>query len=237
MNGGITMAKTKSELRRRLEAAVDERHCADHPMWDKLAAGELSRNACMGWAVEHYHWISNMLREATFSICAKAPEDAIALELENYHEEEDPEEPHMDIVLRFAEANGADPAAVRAGEGLPTTRSWAAWLKQVARDEPWYCGIAAIRVGTESQSPRLYSRVLPSLRENYGYDEEAIKHFWLHSEVDIEHGDRGFALLDRHCTTPEMQAAAIRFARESARMRWFYFDGIYLHYEMGYALQ
>lgn len=227
----------KSAFRLALEAAVDERHCADHPMWDMLAAGELGKNACMGWAVEHYHWISNMLTEATFQICSKAPPDVIELELENFHEEEDPDDPHMEIVLQFAAANGADLTAVRAGEGLPTTRSWAAWLKQVARDEPWYCGVAAIRIGTESQSPRLYSRVLPSLRENYKYDEDAIKHFWLHSEVDIEHSNRGFEMLDRHCTTPEMQDAAIRFARESARMRWFYFDGIFLHYEKGYALQ
>lgn len=227
----------KSPFRLALEAAVDERHCADHPMWDMLAAGDLGKNACMGWAVEHYHWISNMLTEATFQICSKAPADVIELELENFHEEEDPDDPHMEIVLQFAEANGADLAAVRAGEGLPTTRSWAAWLKQVARDEPWHCGVAAIRIGTESQSPRLYSRVLPSLRENYKYDEAAIKHFWLHSEVDIEHSNRGFEMLDRHCTTTEMQDAAIHFARESARMRWFYFDGIFLHYEKGYALQ
>jgi pyrroloquinoline-quinone synthase len=227
----------KSAFRLALEAAVDERHCADHPMWDMLAAGELGRNACMGWAVEHYHWISNMLTEATFQICSKAPADVIELELANFHEEEDPDEPHMEIVLQFAEANGADLAEVRNGEGLPTTRSWAAWLKHVARSDPWYCGIAAIRIGTESQSPRLYSRVLRSLRENYKYDETAIQHFWLHSEVDIEHSNRGFEILDRHCTTPEMQQTAIHFARESARMRWFYFDGIFLHYEKGYALQ
>ena len=84
---------------------------------------------------------------------------------------------------------------------------------------------------------RRVPRVLPSLRENYGFDEDAIKHFWLHSEVDIEHSNRGFDILDRHCTTPEMKATAIHFARESARMRWFYFDGIYLHYEQDYALQ
>lgn len=227
----------KSEFRLELEAAVNERHCADHPMWAKLAAGELGRRACMGWAVEHYHWISTMLREATFSICAKAPADVIEVELENFREEEDPDEPHMEIVLKFAKANGADLDEVRSGEGLPTTRSWSAWLRHVAREEPWYCGVAAIRIGTESQSPRLYSKVLPSLRENYRYDEEDIKHFWLHSEVDIEHGDRGFEVLERHCSTREMKDAAIRFARESARMRWFYFDGIHLHYELGYALR
>ena len=220
-----------------LEAAVNERHCADHPMWNRLAAGELGRRACMGWAVEHYHWISTMLREATFSICAKAPDDVIEVELENFREEEDPDEPHMEIVLKFAKANGADLDEVRNGEGLPTTRSWSAWLRHVAREEPWHCGVAAIRIGTESQSPRLYSKVLPSLRDNYRYDEEDIKHFWLHSEVDIEHGDRGFEVLERHCSTREMKDAAIRFARESARMRWFYFDGIHLHYELGYALR
>ena len=227
----------KSEFRLELEAAVNERHCADHPMWNRLAAGELGRRACMGWAVEHYHWISTMLREATFSICAKAPDDVIEVELENFREEEDPDEPHMEIVLKFAKANGADLDEVRSGEGLPTTRSWSAWLRHVAREEPWHCGVAAIRIGTESQSPRLYSKVLPSLRNNYRYDEEDIKHFWLHSEVDIEHGDRGFEVLERHCSTREMKDAAIRFARESARMRWFYFDGIHLHYELGYALR
>ena len=59
----------------------------------------------------------------------------------------------------------------------------------------------------------------------------------MHAEVDIEHSNRGFEVLDRHCTTPEMKEAAIHFAGESARMRWFYFDGIFLHYEKGYALQ
>jgi hypothetical protein len=29
---------------------------------------------------------------------------------------------------------------------------------------------------------------------------------------------------------------AVNYARESARMRWFFFDGIYIHYEMGYKL-
>jgi Iron-containing redox enzyme len=81
----------------------------------------------------------------------------------------------------------------------------------------------------------LDGRVLPALRETYQYPEEAIEHFWLHAEVDVEHGERSFDALDRHCTTHAMQAEAIHYARES--MRWFYFDGIYLHYEMGYPLR
>ena len=120
------------------------------------------------------------------------------------------------------------------GRGLPTTRAWVNFLKTTAVEEPWWCGIAAVRVGTESQSPLLYSSVLKALREVYKFKEREIEHFWLHSEVDIEHGDRGFQVLEKHCTTRAMQEQAIHFARESALMRWFYFDGIYLHYEQGY---
>ena len=45
------------------------------------------------------------------------------------------------------------------------------------------------------------------------------------------------AVLERHCVTRARQEEAIHFARESARMRWFYFDGIHLHYEQGWRLQ
>ena len=222
-------------FRKALEDAVLERHCANHPMTEKWAKGELGRNAMMGWAIEHWHWVHRM-NEALFYLCAKGPPDMVELELANFHEENDPDDPHMDIVLRFAEFNGADIEQVKRGEGLPTTRLWRNWLIQTAKEQPWYCGIAALRIGTESQSPMLYGKLLPALRNVYGFPEAEIKHFWLHAEVDVEHGGRGFDLLERHCTTPDMQREAIHWARESARIRWLYFDGIYLHYEQGYAM-
>ena len=223
-------------FRKALEDAVLERHCANHPMTEKWAAGELSRNCLMGIAVEHWHWIKNATRW-NFPMCSRAPKDVIGLQLENYMEETDDEKPHLEIILKFAKVNGADIDAVRSSPGLPTTRAWVDWLISVGEKQPWYCGIAASRVGTESQSPKLYSKVLHALREIYKFDEEDIEHFWLHSEVDVEHGERGFKALIRHCRSREMQDMAIKFARESAHMRWLYFDGIYLHYEQGYDLK
>jgi pyrroloquinoline-quinone synthase len=224
-----------SSFRDELKAAILERHCANHPMTDKWARGELSRNALMGWGIEHWHWVSNV-HDATFYRCARAPRDVKLALLGNWNEETDPERPHLDIVLRFAAANGADVEAVKRGRGLPTTEAWVAWQVQVAREQSWVAGVASL-VGTESQSPMLYGKVLPALRETYKYPEDAIEHFWLHAEADVEHGDRGFEVLERHCTTHELQEEAIHYARESARRRWFHFDGIYLHYEMGYKLQ
>ena len=223
-------------LRERLEAAVLERHCANHPLTEKWAAGELSRNAMMGWAIEQYHWISNIYRGELYK-AANTPLAVQRLLLGNYLEESDPERPHLDIILRFCTANGGDAEAAIRGRGLPTTEAWATWFNRVCRDESFICSVAATNIGTESQSPMLYSKVLPALRDLYHFDEAAIEHFWLHAEVDTEHGGRGFEILDRYCTTPELQDLAVHYARESAKMRWFFFDGIYIHYEMGYALR
>jgi pyrroloquinoline-quinone synthase len=222
-------------LRERLEAAVMERHCANHLLTEKWIKGQLSRNAMVGWAIEHWHWVSKM-PEGAFSICAKAPKDVIAMELENLREETDEARSHLDIVLRFAQANGADIEAIKNGRGLPTTETWTDWLIRTAREQSWINGVAALRIGTESQSPLLYGRMLPALRNIYRFKEEDIEHFWLHVDADTEHGGRAFDVLERYCTTPELQEMAIHYARESAKMRWFYFDGIYLHYEAGYKL-
>jgi len=227
--------KQQGSLRQRLEAAVMERHCANHPLTEKWAQGKLSRNAMMGWGTEHWHWVSKM-PAANFYISANAPKDVIEMEMENFREETGEARSHLDIVLRFARVNGAKIDEIKAGRGLPTTEAWTNWLLRVAREQHWIAAVAACRVGTESQSPLLYGRLLPALRNIYRFTEEEIEHFWLHVDVDTEHGGRAFDVLERHCTTPEFQEMAIYYARESARMRWFYFDGIYLHYETGYKL-
>jgi len=218
--------ETKSSLRERLEAAVMERHCANHPLTEKWAAGQISKNAMMGWGIEQYHWISNIYKGELYK-AANTPLEAQHLLLSNYLEEVDPERPHLDIILRFAAANGADIEEVKKGRGLPTTEAWVAWFNRVCKEESFIASVAATNIGTESQSPLLYGKVLPALRQTYRFKDEDIEHFWLH----------GFGILDRYCTTPDLQEMAVHYARESAKMRWFFFDGIYLHYEMGYKLR
>ena len=223
-------------FRKRLEEAVNERHCANHPMTEKWAEGKLSKNCMMGWASEQWHWVSKM-NTPTFYICKDAPDEVIHAEIDNFHEEMDPNHSHLDIMLNFAKANGGAPTKIKKSVGLPTTQSWVRFLTDAARDNPWFCGMSALRIGTESQSPRLYSKLLPALREIYKFKEDEIEHFWLHSEVDIEHGGIAYDLITKYCKSREQQDLCVHFVRESAKMRWFHFDGIYLHYEMGYKLK
>ena len=84
-----------------LQDAVNERHQANHPLVDKIAAGEAKREAITGAITEHWHWISNLLPEAFYNICSRAPQDVIDMEVENLEEETDPENPHVDLIVRF----------------------------------------------------------------------------------------------------------------------------------------
>jgi pyrroloquinoline-quinone synthase len=226
-----------STFRQELEAAVLQRHCANHPMTDKWARGELGRDALRGWATEHYHFVSNAL-PVFFDICAhdRIPRDVIRHLIGNFREESDESRSHLDIILRFAKANGGDPDAIKRGRGLPTTEAWVRYLRASGREPLWIAGVAFI-LGTESQSPMLYSKVLPALRNHYKFAEPDIEHFWLHIEADEEHGDDAFDVLEKYCTTPEQRRLAVQWAYESARMRWLYFDGIYLNYELKYELE
>ncbi|MDA0261859.1 MAG: hypothetical protein O3A21_06665, partial [Proteobacteria bacterium] len=135
----------KSNFRRALEEAVLERHCANHPMTEKWAKGDLGQDAMMGWGVEHYHWVHNY-HIVNFTIAAKAPRDVIEMQLENFREEADDDKPHIEIVLKFAAANGADIDRVRNSRGLPTTRAWRNWLFQTARDNHWVAGGASTTI-------------------------------------------------------------------------------------------
>ena len=217
---------SKNPLRERLETAVLERHCANHPLTEKWAAGKLSRNAMAGWAIEQYHWISNIYRGELFK-AANTPLEAQRLLLGNYLEETDPERPHLDIILRFAAANGANVDEVKRGRGLPTTEAWVSWFNRTCKEESFIASVAATNIGTESQSPMLYSKVLPALREIYRFEEKDIEHFWLHAVADTEHGGKGFDLLDKYATTPELRAKARRVALVGLEHRHVAMDGIY----------
>ena len=224
-------------FRDELQEAVDARHQANHPFIDKWAEGQLSRDAITGASCEIWHWISNLLPEAFFNICAKSPQDVIDMEMENLEEETDPENPHERLMIRFIEACGVSEDELSKQRGLPTTQSWLDWELRAARDQPWYAAVAGIHIASEAQEPRLFTRVLPALRETYKFSEHDLEFFWLHAEADVEHGGRAFEMLVRHCQTSAEKDLALHYAVEGARMKWFFWDGIHLHYDMKYPLQ
>lgn len=228
---------SETEFKAALQGAVNRRHQADHPIAAKWMAGELKRETIAGTITEIWYWISRLVPEALFAIAANGPQEVIDMQMENYGEELDPENPHPALILRFAKACGMSEAALRAGRGLPTTEAWLNWELRTAHKEPWIAAVAAVHIASEAQEPQLFNKFLPALRGKYGFSEHELEFWWLHAEADIEHGGRAADLLARHCKTQAEQDLAIHWAGEGARRKWLFWDGIYLHYEMGYKLQ
>jgi pyrroloquinoline quinone (PQQ) biosynthesis protein C len=222
----------KSEFRLELERIVADRYLANHPMYRAWADGSLSRRCMAGCMAESYHYVSNVY-PVFFLIAAKAPDDVIRMEIENYSDEMNPANPHPALFLRFIEACGSDAESVRRSRGLPSTEYWVDWLMKLAKEEPWQAAVAAVHVGSEFQGVGTFKSILPALRNKYKFTEYEIEHFWLHAEVDVQHSGTAFDVLERHCTSRSDQEMVKHFVAESVRRRWFFMDCVYLHYEKG----
>ena len=110
-------------LRDELRAAVESRHGRHHPFYQLWAEGKLPREALGGWAQEHYHFTKDVVWLNTSMTIDVPYQDVREMYRRNVEEEMDPREPHIEILLRFAEAMGFDPEEVKRSKPLPTSRS------------------------------------------------------------------------------------------------------------------
>jgi pyrroloquinoline-quinone synthase len=224
-------------LRDELRAAVESRHSRHHPFYQLWREGKLSREAIGGWVQEHYHFTKDVLwLEGALLIDVPYADVREQFRRGIFEEEMDPADPHIAILLRFGEAMGLDPKAVRRSKPLPTTQALLDWAWILTRHRSMVEAIAGLNIGLESQPPQLYGDIVPVLKEQYGCTDEQLKYFRLHVEADTEHGARAYALVEKYARTEEQRRRAVLAAREGAEKRWLYIDGIYIHYVLGYKL-
>jgi pyrroloquinoline-quinone synthase len=223
-------------LHEELQAAVESRHSRHHPYYQLWREGKLSREAIGGWVQEHYHFTKDILWLTGPRLCDVPYEDMREAARQGIAEEMDPADPHIDILLRFGAAVGLDPEQVKRSKPLPTTQALLDWVYIMNRQRSAVEAIAGLNIGLESQPPQLYGDIVPALKEKYGCTDEQIAYFPVHVEADTEHGGRAYALVEKYARTEELRQRAVLAAREGAEKRWFYIDGIYIHYVLGYKL-
>jgi len=229
-----------SAFRQALEDAIAQRHSAIHPFSDAWVSGRLNKPLLGEWVKQHYHYVSHF-SEWLATVYGSCPvEEVRAFLLENIAEEEGltgqagfPAVQHTTLLLDFAEACGKSRQEILDaqlnGELLPETLGLQSWCAVQAR-KPFVEALAGLLVGLESQVPRIYRKTTPPLIEKYGFTEEEVLFFRLHIVADEEHGERGFEMLERYATTPELQASCVRLVQEATLMRRLYLDGLYNKY-------
>ena len=217
-----------SPFRTELEAAVNARHSRLNPFTEKWVKGELTRPQLGAWAAQHYLYVSKFPRWCATVYGGCADPDARDFLLENIIEEESGTK-HVDLLIRFAEACGVSRTEVETARQLPTTRGLTAWCHEMS-GAPFHVAAAGLLVGLESQVPGIYRRNLPALTTHYGFAGREVEFFAVHIEADEVHGERGYAIVEHHCTTPETKADAIEAVRQATEMRWQYMTGLYRAY-------
>jgi pyrroloquinoline-quinone synthase len=217
-----------SPFRRELQNAVNARHSRLNPFTERWVKGELTRGQLGAWAAQHYQYVSQFPRwcATVYGECPDA--DARDFLLENIVEEESGTK-HVDLLIRFAEACGVSRREVETARQLPTTRGLTAWCFEMSR-QPFHVAAAGLLVGLESQVPGIYKRNLPPLTTHYGFNDREVEFFAVHIEADEVHGERGYQIVERHCTTPDRRAEAIEAVRQATEMRWQYMTGLHRAY-------
>lgn len=220
------MAKT---FREQLISARDEHHSKNHPYIDLWATGKLTKPQMAVYVVQHYHFVSDYLNWMLY-IAARTPHrDVKEFMLENFTEEEDPQNRHIDMLFDFAAACGTSKAQFLATAVLPNTQALRDWGWRQVYEQPWQVAVAGMFIGLESQPPDIYRRVVPACSQHYGWSEGAreVRFFAEHIEADTVHGARGFAIVEKYCDAPQMQQQAIAQVKQAAIMRWRHMNGIY----------
>jgi pyrroloquinoline-quinone synthase len=216
-------------LRVRMEDALKGRHSKIHPFTELWVEGKLSREQLGAWACQHYHYVGHFSEWLAALYSRTTHFDVQEFFLENMWEEEMGTR-HVDLLIRFAEACGYSRRDVVDAELLPGTAGIQGWCYQLAHGGHFVEAAAGLLVGLESQTPQIYARNTPPLREKYGFAEHEIEFFTVHMVADVEHSERGYQIVERYATTAELQDLAVRTVRLASQMRWLYMSGIHRHH-------
>jgi pyrroloquinoline-quinone synthase len=227
----------KSAFRQALEEAIEQRHSAVHPWSEAWTSGTLDRRQLGEWVKQHYHYVSHFA-EWVAAVYANCPHpDVQHFRLENVTEEEGlvgmhgaAPVRHSDLLLEFGEVCGMKRDEVLAaqikGELLPETLGLQSWCTVQSR-KPYVEALAGLLIGLESQVPRIYSKTTPPLLEKYGFSEDEVTFFTIHITADVEHGERGFEIVEKYATTDAERATCVRIVKEATMMRRLYLDGVW----------
>lgn len=222
-------------FRQQMLDVVEERHCKRHPLTEAWVRGELSREQIGRWGVEHWHYTHDLHRLIGRILANCDQQEGRNMELANLADEQNDADPHNRQLLDFINACGLDGESLIQRPPLPTTQGMRDWLLLLADRRSWQEAAAGFHVGMEAQLAPICDRLVPVLRDHYGFDERSIRFFVTHQTADVEHGGRALSMVEKY-TPDELRPKVIEAIREGTEKRWLYFDGVYIKWVLGYNI-
>jgi pyrroloquinoline quinone (PQQ) biosynthesis protein C len=219
----------KPSFHDQLVAARDRKHSKDHPFFELWAAGRLTGEQTAFYCIQHFHYVTEYLNWLAYEASQIPRRDVKAYLLENLGDEENPDDRHLDMLKDYVRASGTDPATVETSIVLSGTDQLQNWGWRLVYQTPWQAAVAGLFIGLESQFLDICKKIVPALHEHYGYRPGAreIRFFEEHLHADEIHGAKGFAIVEKYCDTPELQALALQQVEQATIRRWRYMNSIF----------
>tara|TARA_Y100000591_G_scaffold108377_1_gene92232 strand:+ start:130 stop:801 length:672 start_codon:yes stop_codon:yes gene_type:complete len=170
-----------------LDALIDEHHLLNHPFYKSWNAGELSHDTIQEYAAQYFQHVSFFPRylSAIHSNCDEIK--VRQLLLENLVEEEEGEENHPELWMRFAEGMGNSRNEVHNKDLLSETRDLVDTFMTLSKANKYHIGLAALYC-YESMQPEISETKKEGLQRFYNInDEETLKFFTVHMHADKWH--------------------------------------------------
>ncbi|MFN0157764.1 MAG: CADD family putative folate metabolism protein [Bacteroidota bacterium] len=209
-----------------LDAVLDERSMLKHPFYQAWNEGKLTQEMLKSYACQYYHFVKDFPRMVS-AVHSNTPDISVRQELlQNLMEEEQGQENHPALWMRFANALGATTQEVLAATPLSTTTHLVEEMMDSCKGGSFQEGAAAL-YAYEAQIPEVSRVKIRGLKQFYGMDDPAaIKFFSVHQEADVLHSRSEREMIANN-TAPEAEGDVVNSARRTANALWKFLDGVY----------
>ncbi len=220
----------KDEFLRKLDATIAEHAMLDHPFYQLWNDGKIPKETIDEYSKQYYAHVRYFPRYVSATHAACDDIKTRQLLLENLCEEDEGEDNHPELWLRFADGLGVDRDAVRNADILDKVRESVDMMVELTRSEDFRDGLAAL-YAYESQIPEVAKTKREGLAKFYGIDSDrAVAFFTVHEKADIIHSAVERELIVDHCKTEADQKRVLDAADRSAKALWHFLDGVHEAY-------
>jgi len=200
---------TNSIFINEVEKRITKNHLLNHSFYKAWNAGELEVSTIQEYAAQYFKHVSAFPRylSAIHTNCEKI---AIRQELlENLVDEEQGDENHPELWLRFGEGMGKSRESIVQTEAMEETQELVDIFMKLTRDQKTHIGMAALYC-YESMVPEIAENKIDGLKKFYGInDENTLKFFTVHLHADKWHREVIRNLMSQLCDSSVKQEEAL----------------------------
>ena len=213
-----------------IDREVMEKDLLKHPFYQAWSEGALSMESLRGYAAQYYKFVSMFPRllSAVHSNC----EDLVTRQsiLENLAEEENFENPHPVLWLKFAEALSLSSDEIIESKTLEETQKALDVLMDICRNRHYLAGSAAL-YAYESRVPDIAGTKIDGLRNFYGIEgEKSLEYFTLHKDVDVLHAEIWRKVIASEELSKELETEIMDSVKEAMSAFNMILDGVQREY-------